>query len=176
MSLPLKPALPRSLALLALGSLALAACSTTAPTDTGGASSGAPLPTAGYDWHLNHDGAEASLSYGMAETDDVPLDLSCVQGSRSLTLLLNTRKGAPHRIALESGGETETYRATAEPAPLGEGLDLTAQATTSDPVFIRFKQTGWLAVNTGEVRRALVANEDSKPQISQFFEICDPAS
>lgn len=162
-----------SLSSLGLISLGLAACSTTAPS-LPGASSGAPMPTEGYDWYLNQDASETSLTYGMAETDDVPLDLSCKPGSRSLTLLLNTEKGARPHIALESGGETETYRAKAEASPLGDSLDLTAQAKASDPVFKRFEQTGWLAVHTNEVRRTLVATEAAKPQISQFFEICDP--
>ena len=149
--MPLPPALPvRLLSVSALMALALAACSTTTPPSSSGVSSGAPLPIAGYDWYLNQDEGEASLSYGMAETDDVPLDLSCNVGSRSLTILLNTAKGAPHKIALESGGDTETYRATAEASPLSDGLDLTATAASDDPVFKRFRQLGWLAVTIGQ--------------------------
>ena len=164
-----------SLSITALIGLGLSACASPGPLPSPPASSGAPVPTPGYDWHLNHDGNEASLSYGMAETDDVPLNLSCQASSRRLTILLNTEKGVPHRIALESGGDTETYRASAEPSPLSDGLDLTATASASDPVFKRFRQLGWLAVNTGQARRALVAAEGSLPQVQRFFEICDPS-
>ena len=71
----------------ALALLSLGACAPTLKTQLVGASSGAPLAMPGYDWHLNEDAEEASLSYGMAETDDVPLDLSCRPGSGALQIL-----------------------------------------------------------------------------------------
>lgn len=169
----IRPALSvRVLGLAALISMGLGACSTTPAPPSSGLSSGAPLPVAGYDWHLNQDEGEASLSYGIAETDDVPLDLSCGAGSGSVTILLNTAKGSPHRISLESGGDTETYRATAERSPLSDGLDLTASAPSDDPVFTRFAQLGWLAVNKGSDRQTMVATKEQLAPIQRFFEFC----
>lgn len=173
MSLSLQHRTP-ALILTALAMLSLAACSTT-PGPAPSASSGAPLPIEGYDWHLNQDSDEVSLSYGMAETDDVPLDLSCHAGQQSLTLLLNVEKGHPQMIQLESGAETETYRATAEASPLTDGVDLTATAPLSDPVFMRFRQLGWLAVLSPNERRLLVATPDSLRHVQRFFEICEQA-
>ena len=165
--------LTRMGAISALAALGLAACSTTAPSVDGGVSSGAPLPNAGYDWYLNSDDTEISLSYGLAETDDVPMDLSCEAGSKRLTLLLNVEKGHPLRIDLESGGETETYHATGEAAPLSNGVDLTATAPSTDPVFLRFRQLGWLAVSSGSSRRPLVATPATLPLVERFFQICE---
>lgn len=161
----------------AMAGLGLAACSTTAPTVEveGAVASSAPLPQEGYDWHLNSDDSEISLAYGMADTDDVPLDLSCEAGSKSLNLLLNVEKGHPLRIDLESGGDTQTYRAMAEPSPMTDGVDLTATVRSDDPVFLRFRKLGWLAVHTGENRRPLVATPAALPQIARFFEICEQA-
>ena len=160
------------LALTLMAALSLAACSTTPAATVPPTSSGAPLPVEGFDWHLNGDDNEISLSYGMADTDDVPMDLSCQAGGQELTLLLNVEKGQPQRIQLESGGETETYRACAERSPLSDSVDLTAVAPVSDPVFKRFRQVGWLAVHLGDERRPLVATAAARPQVERFFELC----
>ena len=155
----------------AMATLALAACAPTASQLTA-VSSGAPAPVAGYDWHFNADAEEASLSYGMAETDDVPLDLSCRPGSGALQILQAVAKDHPRVIALESGGDTETYPAKAEPSALHDGLDLTADARTTDPVFLRFRKLGWLATYGPDQRTPLVAQRGSEQQIDRFFTLC----
>ena len=136
------------------------------------AASSSPRPIAGYDWHLNADDQEASLSYGMAETDDVPLDLSCRPGSGALQILQTVAEGHPRVIALESGGDTETYPAKAEPSAMHDGLDLTAVARTTDPVFLRFRKLGWLATYGPDYRTPLVAQPGSDQQIERFFALC----
>ena len=156
----------------ALAALALSACAPTLKTELAGASSGAPLATPGYDWHLNADAEEASLSYGMAETDDVPLDLSCRPGSGALQILQAVAGGHPRVIALESGGDTATYPAQAEPSALHDGLDLTAEAHASDPVFLRFRKLGWLATYGPDYRTPLVAQQGSEKHIDRFFALC----
>ena len=156
----------------ALALLSLGACAPTLKTELVSASSGAPLATPGYDWHLNEDAEEASLSYGMAETDDVPLDLSCRPGSGALQILQTVAEDHPKVIALESGGDTETYPAKAEPSAMHEGLDLTAAARTTDPVFLRFRKLGWLATYGPDYRTALVAQQGSDQNIDRFFALC----
>ena len=156
----------------ALVALALTACAPTMKSELVGAGGGSPVPTAGYDWHLNEDAEEASLSYGVAETDDVPLDLSCRPGSGALQILQAVAVGHPKVIALESGGDTETYPAKAEPSALHGGLDLTAEARASDPVFLRFRKLGWLATYGPDYRTPLVAQRGSDQSIDRFFALC----
>ena len=156
----------------ALVALALTACAPTMKSELVGAGGGSPVPTAGYDWHLNEDAEEASLSYGMAETDDVPLDLSCRPGSGALQILQTVAEDHPKVIALESGGDTETYAAKAEPSAMHEGLDLTAAARASDPVFLRFRQLGWLAAYGPDYRTPFVAQRGSAGRIDRFFALC----
>ena len=156
----------------AVAALSLTACAPALKTDLAGVSSGAPVATPGYDWHLNEDAEEASLSYGMAETDDVPLDLSCRPGSGALQILQAVAEGHPRAIALESGGDTETYPAKAEPSALHDGLDLTAEARASDPVFLRFRKLGWLAAYGPDYRTPLVAQRGSDQSIDRFFALC----
>ena len=156
----------------ALAALSVAACAPTVKTRLVDASSGAPVATPGYDWHLNEDAEEASLSYGVAETDDVPLDLSCRPGSGALQILQTVAEGHPRTIALESGGDTETYAAKAEPSAMHEGLDLTAAARTTDPVFLRFRQLGWLAAYGPDYRTPFVAQHGSARRLDRFFALC----
>ena len=69
----------------ALALLSLGACAPTLKTQLVGASSGAPLAMPGYDWHLNEDAEEASLSYGVADTDDVAIRVYRSVGFRDTT-------------------------------------------------------------------------------------------
>ena len=156
----------------ALAALALTACAPTVTSNLVSASSGAPVATPGYDWHFNEDAEEASLSYGVAETDDVPLDLSCRPGSGALQILQTVAEGHPRVIALESGGDSETYPAKAEPSAMHDGLDLTAVARTTDPVFLRFRKLGWLAAYGPDYRTPFVAQPGSAGQIDRFFALC----
>jgi len=171
----MRPLPPRSILTLSLAGLALAACSTTpVVTPISGASSGAPAALVGYDWFYNADpGAdELSLSYGVAESDDVPMDLSCRPGSGALTLLRPVAHGMPARIIVESGGDTETYTARAEASPLHDGQFLTASAKAADPVFKRFRRVGWLAVLDGETRTMMAPHPGSAERVEQFFAAC----
>jgi len=156
----------------ALAALALTACAPTVKSGLVGADGGAPVPTAGYDWHLNEDAEEASLTFGLAETDDVPLDLSCRPGSGALQILQTVAEGHTRVIALESGGDTETYPARAEPSALHDGIDLTADARAADPVFLRFRKLGWLAAYGPDYRTPFVAQPGSVRQIDRFFALC----
>lgn len=170
MSRPLRLSLLLSLGGLSISLMACAPTARLAPPP--GASSGAPAPVAGYDWHLNEDPGEVSLSYGLAHSDDVPLDLSCAPGSGALQILQPVPHGHPAAISLESGGDTETYPATGEASELHEGLYLTASARTSDPVFKRFEDLGWLAAYGADYRTPFVAQPGSETRIARFFKLC----
>lgn len=164
------------MATIALSALSLAACAggPEAPAPVLAASSGAPSAVEGYDWFFNAEpeSEEVSLSYGMAETDDVPMDLSCRRGSGDLLLLRPVPSGRPSRIMIESGGDTETYPAQAEASPLHEGDFLTASAKAADPVFQRFRRVGWLAVLDGDDRSMMASHPGSAGRVEQFFAAC----
>lgn len=114
-----KRALP--LVLAAGSGLVLAACSTTGAPDPL-ADPAAPQPMPGYDWHLNQDTGEISLAYGMRDTDDVPLDLSCQPRTGTLQILHAAREGSRPRIQLESGGTPRPIRPGPSPQPWATGL------------------------------------------------------
>lgn len=153
--------------------LALAACSTvrTPPAAPAAVTAAAPAPVAGYDWFFNADAQHASLAYGVAESDDVPLSLECDKAKGKLLINAAAPTGA-REIHLESGGDTERFRAHAEDSPIHEGVDLTAEAATREPVFQRFRRVGWLAQWQGGQRETYVPHPESASGIERFFAFC----
>jgi len=157
--------------------LTLAACNTigSAPATPETASSGSPAPVEDFDWFVYVDGGEATLAYGVDETDNTPIMLDCRQASGRVRLSAAAGADAAHEFHLESGGETERYPAQAEPAEhldLYDGTFLTAEAKTSEPVFQRFRRVGWLAVWEGGERHAYAPHPGSADRIERFFAFC----
>lgn len=158
---------------LSLAALTIGACSTTGDGSAlATTESSAPQPIEGYDWHFNADRNEAQLAYGVAESDDLKLGLDCRKGSGRLTLTAAVDKDAAPEFHLESGGDTERFPAEKEPAEVNDGALLTAEARTSEPVFLRFRSVGWLAAWQGEARETYVPHPASASQIEQFFAFC----
>ena len=137
-------------------------------------SGGAPVPIDGYDWFLNEDADEPRLSYGLAQSDDVPLSLMCAPGSGKIGLSLAADQGMANAktLRLESGGDVETYPARTELAEMHDGLHLVATAPATDPVFLRFGRLGWLAVLNGEQRWMMAAQPGSEDRAAQFLNRC----
>jgi len=165
-------------ALLALSGLtvALAACGTVDPPAAalveGAVSSGAPAPVEGYDWFYHLDDESGRLAYGLAESDDLKLGLECVRSSGRLALHAIAEKGAKPEIHVESGGETERFRASSEPSQLHDGVFLSAEASTAEPVFRRFRQVGWMAQWRDGEREAYAPQPASAANIDRFFAFC----
>ena len=166
----------RALLVLSVLTVTASACSTVETADPAAspqpAQQGAILPVEGHDWFYWPDGDEASLAYGVDETDNIWLSLSCLRGSGRLGLLRPAGDGDPEVIRLESAGEHQTYPAQSEPSELHDGVFLTSEALTSDPVFQRFRQVGWLAVRDPQTPVAMVPQERSAGRISSFFAFC----
>lgn len=156
---------------LSLAALTAAACaSTPAPMDLTPADAGAPQPLAGHDWFL--DDGDTFLVYGRDETDDVWLSFSCLPGSGTVDIAQYSAPEGADRIALESGGDTETWPASPEPDDLNDGVYLTAQASAREPVFLRFRSVGWLASWGTDGRVMMAAHPGSAPRIERFFAAC----
>lgn len=152
---------------------AVVACATHAPSpgDALSGASGAPAATPGLDWFMNRDGSEASLAYGVANSDEVKLHLLCQAGTGALEVTASSEKPG-REIHLESGGNTERYAAISEPAVVHEGELLTAHAATKDPVFQRFRRLGWIANWADGEREVYVAHPTAKAGIERFFAVC----
>lgn len=157
----------------AVAVVALSALGACAPTVAPMATSDAPLPVAGYDWFLNDDPEEPRLSYGLAQSDDVPLSLMCAPGSGKIGLSLAADRAPQRRsLTVESGGDTETFPARVEAADMHDGVHLVATAPASHPVFQRFYRLGWLAVWNGDQRSMMAAQPGSEGRAARFLEQC----
>jgi hypothetical protein len=169
----------RAPALLALSGLSLAAAACAAVEPVAPAASAAarspaapPAPIENYDWRLFDDGDEASLGFGLDESDDVWLDLDCRRGSGRLTLVAPAGPDAPRTIRLEAGGERVAYAAEAETSELHEGVFLSAEAATADPVFQRFRALGWITLDQEGEPLAMPPHPGSAARIERFFAFC----
>jgi hypothetical protein len=152
--------------------LGAAACATAPAPASSVAATPGPAPTAGYDWFFHADETDARLAYGVEASDDLKLGLDCRRGSGRLDLSANARAGAPAEIHIESGGDTERYRAKSEPSEVNEGVFLSAEARTDEPVFQRFRRVGWLALWHGDERQAYAPQPGSAERIERFFAFC----
>lgn len=132
---------------------------------------GAPQPTPEFDWFLIHEADQDTLAYGVADSDEVKLQLYCRAGSGALELAAMLEKPS-NELHLESGGDTERYRAESEAAGITEGEYARASAKAMDPVFQRFRRIGWIAVLEGDQRHPYVAHPQSQPRIERFFAAC----
>lgn len=131
-----------------------------------------PDPIANHNWFFASEDNEAGLTYGLDESDDVWLGLSCHRGSGRLQLSRPVENRHPLMLSLESGGETGQYPARTEPSELHDGVFLIAGAGTGDPVFRQFRQTGWMVILGPDYRDALVPHPASAPDIERFFAFC----
>jgi hypothetical protein len=165
---------PPRLLLLSLAALGAAACASTPPPAMAPAPSdaGTLQPLADHDWFVDDEDGGLQLTYGRDESDDVWLTLRCEPGSGLVGL---DHYGAPagvRQIALESGGDTETWPARTEPDELNDGVYLVAEAEAGTPVFQRFRRLGWLAAYGSDWRTPMVAQPGSIPRIERFFAAC----
>jgi hypothetical protein len=161
------------MAALTVSVLGLSACNAAGPHPATSplSSSSGPAPVAGYDWFLTIEADEASLAYGLKDSDDLRLGLECRRGSGKLGLSALAETGQ-RGLHLESGGETERFSARAEHSELHDGDFLTADARTDEPVFQRFRRVGWLARWQGDTREVYAAHSASLPVIDRFFCFC----
>lgn len=149
----------------------VAACASRASVPAPASLASAPAPTPGYDWILHQDEAEQTLSYGVASSDEMKLQLVCRAGSGALELAASADKPT-EALHLESGGDTERYAAVSEPAGIHSGHYVQANASAADPVFQRFRRVGWIALWNGDAREVFAAHPGAQAGIERFFTAC----
>lgn len=149
--------------------LGLAACATVetpaAPVET------PPAPVAGYDWIPHVDVEGASLAYGVAESDDVPLMLACAPGRGRIEITRPADAARPS-LSLSAGRATLTLAVRSEPSQLHDGVFLVGEAAAADPTLQAFRRTGWLWLHEDGRRHGLAAHPGAEAGIERFFQAC----
>ena len=166
------------LALTATG-LTLVACATAPASGTASDTAvpfvppaASPEPIQGYDWFLQSGEGASSLTYGLADSDDIRVNLQCEDGSQRVQVAILVPPGSPELITLESGGEVERLPAVSEPTELTDEDLLVAEARSNLPVFQRFSAIGWLAVWEGRERHAYAPHPTSQDLARRFLTKC----
>jgi len=148
-------------AIVLLASVALAGCATPA----------SPGMAADAGWGFDQTPEEgAKLAYGVSETDNVALMLTCAPRSGRVTItapIPDRHRG--RRIDLASGPRRSRLAATLLPDE-GLGPSLEAHTALSDPVLRNFADKGELLVDAGFGRMALPARD--KAPVRRFVEAC----
>jgi hypothetical protein len=143
-------------AVAALGLFAAAAQS--------GAGAAPPASPDGMGWHLSHEGATAKLAYGLANSDQLALMLTCEPGRGTAAVYGEVQPASPRLIHASSG--------PAAIDPLGGGLFGEARIATADPTLQRLARKGTLAVEGDAGRFQLTATTEERRAIAAFFDWC----
>ena len=148
-------------AVAALGLIAVAAQSRA--TDTAPDAGAAPTPMA-MGWHLSHEGAMAKLAYGVANSDQLALMMTCEPGQAQAIVYGDVQPASPH-----------LHRASMTSAaidPLSGGLADESRISLRDPTLVRLVRRGTLAVEGDAGHFELTADRDERRLVSEFFAYC----
>lgn len=134
-----------------------------------------PQAMPGMAWSLHATKSEgAKLAFGLPQSDNVLVMLSCQPGSGEVQVLVNAAAPwARPALRLASRGEARTYRGEASPSGLGDGTIIEVKARASDPVFASFAQSGDLSVATSGQRAELPRGD--RATVRRFVEGCRSA-
>jgi len=142
-----------------IASCSLAACAHQSP----------PSAMPGMAWSLNHvEGEGAKLAFGLPQSDNVLLMMSCEPNSGEVLVSANAPTRVRPVLELASGGIKARYMGAIGPA-LGEGTVIEAQAQAADPVFASFAKSGDLAL-TIDGQRTAVPGDRAKAH--EFVNAC----
>jgi hypothetical protein len=144
-------------AVAALGLIAFAAQSQ--PTATDAEAGLAPM-----GWHLSHEGSMAKLAYGVANSGQLALMITCEPGQTHATVYGDVQ---PAKARLIKASTT-----SADIDPLSGGLADEAMVSVRDPAMQELARRGKLQVDGEAGRFELSATPDERSLIGKFFTYC----
>ncbi len=146
-------------AVAALGLIAVAAQSRA--TDSAPEASVAPAPMG---WHLSHEGAMAKLAYGVANSDQLALMMTCEPGQTQAIVYGDVQPASPRLVKASLKAEAID--------PLGGGLADEARISLGDPALRKLAVSGTLTVEGDAGHFELTAKGDERRLVSEFFAYC----
>lgn len=152
-------------ALAAIGLIAIAAQSRATNAEA------APELTAGLapmGWHLSYEGPMAKLAYGVANSDQLALMMTCEPGQAQAVVYGDVHPASP-RLVRTSMGDTAID-------PLSGGLADEARIPLRDPALRTLARSGRLAVESDAGHFELTARGDEQRLVRAFFDYCGTAT
>ena len=144
-------------AVAALGLIAVAAQSEAVHADAEGGA--APM-----GWHLSHECPMAKLAYGVANSDQLALMMTCEPGQAQAIVYGDVQPASPrlHRASMTSAAID----------PLSGALADESRISLRDPTLVRLVRRGTLAVEGDAGHFELTADRDERRLVSEFFAYC----
>ena len=149
----LKIAIP---AVAALGLIAFAAQSQATDSD----SQPGVVPMG---WRLSHEGALAKLAYGVENSDQLALMLTCGKGQSQATVYGDVLPASPRLQKASTAAEID---------PLSGNLWAETRISLRDPALQQLARRGKLAVEADAGAFELSATRDERRLIGDFFAYC----
>ncbi|WP_447910601.1 hypothetical protein [Brevundimonas bullata] len=143
-------------AVAALGLAALAGQAMTSPTTASG--------EAAASWHLLHEGSMAKLAYGMADSDQVALMLTCSPGDRTAVVYGDAQPQSPALSLAATGPQPMD--------PLSDGEAYEARLPLTDAALTRLARGGRMAVQTEAGAQQLTASRSERRLVQNFLGYC----
>ena len=143
-------------AVAALGLAALAGQAMTSPTTASG--------EAAASWHLLHEGSMAKLAYGMADSDQVALMLTCSPGDRTAVVYGDAQPQSP-ALSLAAAGPQPMD-------PLSDGEAYEARLPLTDTALTSLARGGRMAVQTEAGAQQLTASRSERRLVQNFLGYC----
>ncbi len=144
-------------AVAALGLIAFAAQSSASNSDMQSADGA-------MGWHLSHEGRMAKLAYGMENSDQLALMMTCEPGRAQAVVYGDVQPATP-RLIHASMAETPID-------PLSGELADEARISLNDPTLRDLARKGVLAVEGDGGRFELTATDKERALIGAFFAYC----
>ena len=145
-------------AVAALGLIAFAAQSQATNADV---QTGEALPMS---WHLSHEGAMAKLAYGVANSDQLALMMTCEPGKAMATVYGDVQPASPRLV--------KASMSSAPIDPLSGGLADETRIALRDPALQTLARRGKLEVEGEAGHFELTAQGDEHRVVREFFAYC----
>lgn len=116
-------------------------------------------------WHLSHEGAMAKLAYGVANSDQLAVMMTCEPGDRTAAVYGAVQPVGARLIQASMTGPAEID-------PMTGGLAEESRIGLSDPALRALVQDGALPVRGDAGRGSLPADKDERRMIADFLAYC----
>ena len=114
-------------------------------------------------WRLSHEGSLAKLAYGVENSDQLALMMTCEQGQTQATVYGDVQPVGPRVLKTSMSAAID---------PLSGGLTDETRISVRDPALQRLARSGKLAVEAETGRFELSATQAERRLIGEFFAYC----
>lgn len=115
-------------------------------------------------WHLSHEGSMAKLAYGVANSDQLALMMTCEPGQAQAIVYGDVEPAGP---SLRKASLTAVVI-----DPLSGGLADEARISLRDPALQKLARRGRLEVEGDAGHFELTADREERRLVSEFFAYC----